>query len=85
MKENLLDDEAYFALMNRQDHKCAMCQRFPTEVGCALVVDREPASGAVKGLVCPDCKRVMEEKRGDMSCLVDYLASREWPGSVRGG
>ena len=50
-----LVQEEFLALLQAQEYACAVCQ----ESSYGLVVDHNHDTGAVRGLLCPSCNKLL--------------------------
>jgi hypothetical protein len=72
LKRYGLSKEAYSALLDKQDGKCAICRE---EI--ALHVDHDHATGDVRGLLCRACNNGIGNFADDparLQAAIDYLA-----------
>lgn len=66
--------EEYKTLVAKQDGKCAICQRRPPFGNKKrLCVDHDHVTGAIRGLLCPNCNSFLGRVRDDLSHAVAYL------------
>jgi len=73
-----VSEEAYEALSQSQNGKCAICHRLAIEVedGRALAADHDHVSGRVRGLLCRPCNTALGLLADDASRLrsaIEYL------------
>lgn len=71
-----LTPEAYLELLDKQDHKCAICGREENLVGNKLFVDHCHESGAVRGILCYHCNTLLGMSFDNVEtliCAVTYL------------
>lgn len=77
--------EAYYKykeLLVMQDDKCKGCNKQQTELSKALVVDHDHSTGAVRGLLCDNCNKVLglaNDSKETLQNLINYLAKESLP------
>lgn len=79
----------YEALLEKQHGKCAICGKVPDVLAKhtqnRLQIDHSHVTGAVRGLLCPDCNRGLGSFRDDrdaMSRAIAYLEEAACPSST---
>jgi hypothetical protein len=68
--------EDYAAMMDRQDHRCAICGTAECKTGRNFSVDHCHVTGRVRGLLCADCNKGIGSLRDDVNLLakaIEYL------------
>jgi hypothetical protein len=79
-KRYQLSPDAYHAMLNEQDGRCAICRRDPVSVGPLCVDhDHDHPEKAVRGLLCDSCNLGLGKFKDDPHLLVDaskYLFAR---------
>lgn len=72
--------EDYNNLLEKQEHKCIICEKHESEFGVSLAVDHCHKTGIVRGLLCFKCNtRVghVETNPKEFSRIFQYLISHE--------
>lgn len=54
-----IDMSQYRAILNKQNHCCAICKKHESEVALALHVDHNHANGKVRGMLCASCNQAL--------------------------
>jgi predicted nucleic acid-binding Zn ribbon protein len=75
LKKYGITPEQYDAMLDRQDHRCAVC-RTDTPNGKGWHVDHDHASGKVRGILCGNCNNGIGNFHDDPATLraaIDYL------------
>lgn len=57
--------EQYDAILERQDHKCAVCKRHKDEFNKSLAVDHDHKTGEIRGALCTHCNRTIIGRNRD--------------------
>lgn len=72
----------YNELLERQGHRCGVCNRTDEELGQTLSVDHNHATGAIRGLLCTYCNRyvVGRHKEGTLLSAAGRYLSSEYTG-----
>jgi Recombination endonuclease VII len=68
-----LSDEAYQALLVKQNNRCGICQQ-RLKIAC---VDHDHATGKVRGLLCSRCNRsigLLGDSKEALQRALDYIA-----------
>lgn len=52
-----ITEEQYEELLNKQEHRCAICLKHKTEFKKRLHIDHNHKSGEIRGLLCAFCNR----------------------------
>ncbi len=66
----------YANRLEAQGGACAICKADPKEIGQTLAVDHDHSTGAVRGLLCAECNRMLgcaRDKPEVLSAGADYL------------
>ena len=77
-RSDLVTDDEYAELLERQGGVCAICRQPESVPGRSLAVDHDHATGAVRGLLCGRCNRALGYFRDDPALLaaaITYLAA----------
>ena len=75
LRKYALTDTEFEALVDRQEGRCAICQRVPDG---PLAIDHDHATGRVRGLLCRMCNLGIGHLRDDPALLraaLSYLES----------
>lgn len=70
--------EQYNELLEKQDHKCPICDRHEDEFKTHLAVDHDHVTGEIRGLLCNHCNhRVLGRNRdpAKIKRMFDYLCN----------
>lgn len=68
--------EQYDAILEKQDHKCPVCERHEDEFPTRLAVDHDHKTGEIRGLLCRYCNHRMVGRHRDSALvrrIADYL------------
>jgi hypothetical protein len=71
-----ISSEQYDELLERQDHKCPVCERHKDEFPTRLAVDHDHKTREIRGLLCNYCNHRMVGRHRDPAVLrriADYL------------
>lgn len=75
----------YNEMFERQGHACAICRRKAEELGQTLSVDHDHDTGAVRGLLCAKCNRMLgcaidrpDVLRDGADYLINAAAAQAW-------
>lgn len=71
-----ISKEQYLELLNKQEGKCAICERTQEELGKPLFVDHDHITGEVRGLLCHRCNILLGHAKDEPKILlaaVTYL------------
>jgi hypothetical protein len=60
-----LSTEAYVAMLESQQGRCAICGEVPTTNHKALCIDHDHATGQVRQLLCNPCNRALGSLKDD--------------------
>lgn len=71
--------EQYDELLEKQDHKCAICQKHENQFKRKLHVDHDHHTGEVRGLLCYHCNNKVVGRQRDPAVvwrLYQYLQNK---------
>ncbi|HEY0159969.1 MAG TPA: endonuclease VII domain-containing protein [Thermoanaerobaculia bacterium] len=78
-----ISEDELTAMLERQDHRCAICRRLPWERATRgstrrknLAIDHDHRSGKIRGLLCSSCNKglgLFREQPARMAAAIEYL------------
>jgi len=77
-----ITEEEYNQLLEKQNHRCFVCERHESTFNKKLSVDHDHKTGEIRGLLCTNCNRVVIGRHTDprlLSRAAEYL-SQEFTG-----
>lgn len=72
-----ITNDQYQELLEKQDHKCFVCQKHETEFKTKLAVDHNHKTGEIRGLLCNYCNHRIVGRNTDpeiMRRVYEYLS-----------
>jgi hypothetical protein len=76
-----LDD--YYLMYAAQHGRCKICKRNQIELGKALHIDHDHATGKVRGLLCANCNNMLaqaHDKKARLKRAIKYLETNDEKG-----
>jgi hypothetical protein len=68
--------EEYNAILDAQDHRCAICKRHKDEFSVELIADHNHETGKARGVLCMHCNFILGQAKDNTEILqncIEYL------------
>ena len=75
-----LSEDAYYAILEAQNYKCALCKSTDPKRKQGFVVDHDHKTGRIRGLLCHSCNIALGMLGDDLEGLkkaVKYLENND--------